>query len=110
MGGEDVPVGLSNAVASPSPVDSGEVERAVQINVRMSEIEPPAERHEVTLCGEGFRCVGWANHMSHDGWCWCCDIAKWVVLKPVLLIRCILPDVLMMQNIKLDKKFTVLEA
>ncbi len=49
MGGEDVPVGLSNAVASPSPVDSGKVERAVQISVRMSEIEPPAERHEVTL-------------------------------------------------------------
>lgn len=67
MGGEDVPVGFSNAVASPSAVDSGKVERAVKICVGMSEIEPPAERHEVTLCGKGFRCVGWANQMSHDG-------------------------------------------
>ncbi len=54
MSGEDVPVGFSNAVASPSSVDSGKVERAVKICVGMSEIEPLAERHEVTLCGKGF--------------------------------------------------------
>jgi len=54
VSGEDVPVGFSNAVASPSSVDSGKVERAVKICVGMSEIEPPAERHEVTLCGKGF--------------------------------------------------------
>ncbi len=58
MGGEDVPVGLSNAVESPSSVDSGKVERAVKICVGMNEIEPSAERHEVTLRGKGFRCVG----------------------------------------------------
>ncbi len=67
MGGKDVPVGFGNSVASPSSVDRGEVKRAMEIRIRMGEIEPPAERHEVTLCGEGFRCVGWANHVSHDG-------------------------------------------
>ncbi len=37
MGGEDAPIVLSNGVASPSPVDSGKVERSVELCVRTGE-------------------------------------------------------------------------
>ena len=46
---EGVPVGLGDAIACFTTMDDGEIEGAMDVCIRMSEIEPMTKGHELAL-------------------------------------------------------------
>lgn len=64
MGFENIPLGLTNSVPTPSIVDKSKVKRAMNECVRMSEDEIFSKREEFVMSSVGFGCVSRAKQMS----------------------------------------------
>ena len=60
---EGVPVGLGDTIACFTTMDGGEIEWAMDVCIRMSEIEPTTKGHELTLRGVSFRSIGGPNEV-----------------------------------------------
>ncbi len=64
---EGVPVGLGDAIACFTTMDSSEIEGAMDVCIGMSEIEPTTKGRELTLQGMSFRSIGGPNEVCRGG-------------------------------------------
>ena len=110
VAGEDIPISLGYAVACLPTVDRGEFERAVEVSVRMGEIDPTPEGDEVGASRVTFGRVGRPDEVRRRRRSRSMDVARGMVLKPVALIDGIITDVGVVEGVELDEEATVLEA
>jgi hypothetical protein len=110
VAGENIPINLGDAVACLPTVDGSELERAVEVSVRMGEIDPTAEWDQVGASRVTFRRVGRPDEVRRRRGSRCMDVAWGMVLKPVALIDGVIADVGVVEGVKFDEEATVLEA
>ncbi len=108
--GKNTPISLQDAVVCFVAIHYSKVEWAVSVGVGVGEIQPPPKWNQFLLCSKSFGCVRRTDEVSLSGQRWGGVIAEVVMLKPVLLINGIKPNVVLIQGVKLDKETAVLEA
>ncbi len=64
VGQKNVPVGVAYAIPTLSAIDSGEIKRAVDVRICVSEVEELTERKEFVALGILFGRVRTANEMG----------------------------------------------
>ncbi len=107
---KSIPIGLGDAVLCFMAVSSGKDKWAIDVRVRMCKIEPPLERHKLTLCCMSLRHIEWANEMRSRGRSSSGNIADKIILQPITLIDSIEMDTVVMEGVEVHQEMPILKA
>jgi hypothetical protein len=110
VGPKNVPVGIACAIPTFSAIDSGKIERALDVCICVSKIEKQAEQKEFVTLGISFGCVWRANEMCVRWRTQPWQIVCAMILQPEALVNHIIPEIRGMRNIKINRVLAVVEA
>jgi hypothetical protein len=107
---KDVPMILRDAITCFASANGSKFEWAVNVSIKMGDIEPFSKRQKIVTECKVVRRIGWANEVCLAGYCGMVNILASVKLDPITLVDRIITPVCWVTYVEFEQEPTIQRA